>query len=176
VLPIAQYHLERESDAKVTAHKAGLVRPFLCLAAMTWKQRSHIAAGLGWPLVKSPSFGDAHKEAWEILNHPGCGVQSRANASYFKVTPRHSKVDWEQVMNRVVNAVFGSSRYVSSVAAAEGQDLTGHTEDKLRAERLANPLDARVRNMEDEVRADDELLLVLLLLYLLLWLLLRLLL
>ena len=35
-----------------------MVRPFVCLVAMGWRQRASLAMQLGWSLPSSEEFGD----------------------------------------------------------------------------------------------------------------------
>jgi hypothetical protein len=66
-------------------------------------------------------------------------------------------VDWDEVVNRVNFAAFGCSRYVKSfdVADPAAKSLNPVVEAKRqkdeRMARLQNPLDPRVRSLEDEV-------------------------
>ena len=66
-------------------------------------------------------------------------------------------VDWDEALNRVSFAAFGCSRYVKSsdVADPAGKTLNPVVEAKRqkdeRMERLRNPLDPRIRLLEDEV-------------------------
>lgn len=68
-----------------------------------------------------------------------------------------SDVDWDEVVNRVIFAAFGCSRYVKSFDIAEpaGKSLNPVVEAKRqkdeRMARLHNPLDPRIRSLEDEV-------------------------
>ena len=64
-----------------------MVRPFVCLVAMGWRQRASLAMQLGWSLPSSEEFGDAHAEAWQLIAKPGSGIQSRCNQSYEKLNP-----------------------------------------------------------------------------------------
>lgn len=59
--------LLRDSREKKAALKAGMIRPFLFLVSMHPAQRNRMSNLLGWSLVADPTFGDAHKEAWEII-------------------------------------------------------------------------------------------------------------
>eukprot|EP01043_Picozoa_sp_COSAG02_P043670 COSAG02_NODE_3826_length_6179_cov_2.971217_3_plen_291_part_00 len=66
-------------------------------------------------------------------------------------------VDWDEIVNRVIFAAFGCSRYVKSFDVADpvGKSLNPVVEAKRqkdeRMARLLNPLDPRVRSLEDEV-------------------------
>ena len=136
---------------------AGMLRPFLALVAMGWRQRRSLAMQLGWSIVESPGFGDAHTEAWEIVSRPGSGIQDRANQSYEKVNAFAADADWDEVINRVAFAAFGCSRYVKSYDIADPSEKVFNpvTEAKRQKEermsRLRNPLDPRIRELEDEV-------------------------
>jgi hypothetical protein len=43
-----------------------MVRPFVCLVAMGWRQRASLAMQLGWSLPSSEEFGDAHAEVCTV--------------------------------------------------------------------------------------------------------------
>jgi hypothetical protein len=79
--------LLRDVPERKMALDSGMLRPFLCLVAMGWRQRRSLAMQLGWSLVESENFGNAYTEAWEIISRPGSGMQDRANQSYEKVNP-----------------------------------------------------------------------------------------
>jgi hypothetical protein len=80
-------HLQKDVPEQKLALEAGMLRPFLCLVAMGWRQRRSLAMQLGWSLVESENFGNSHAEAWEIISRQGSGIQARANQSYEKVNP-----------------------------------------------------------------------------------------
>ncbi len=79
--------LMKDVPERKLALEAGMLRPFLCLVAMGWRQRRSLAMQLGWSLVESEDFGNPQAEAWEIISRPGSGIQARANQSYEKVNP-----------------------------------------------------------------------------------------
>lgn len=79
--------LMQDVPERKQALEAGMLRPFLCLVAMGWRQRRSLAMQLGWSLVESENFGKPHAEAWEIIARAGSGIQARANQSYEKANP-----------------------------------------------------------------------------------------
>lgn len=79
--------LLKDVPERKLALEAGMLRPFLCLVAMGWRQRRSLAMQLGWSLVETESFGNPHAEAWDIISRAGSGIQARANQSYEKVNP-----------------------------------------------------------------------------------------
>ena len=149
--------LTRPTEQLKLATDAGMLRPFLCLVAMGWRQRRSLAMQLGWSLPESEHFGDPHGEAWELISKAGAGVQSRATQSYEKINPGAEAADWDEVLHRVCTAAFGCSRHVPSTDVADPvgklkRPLKEIERQKIdRAARLKNPLETRVREMEDEV-------------------------
>ena len=79
--------LLKDVPERKLALEAGMLRPFLCLVAMGWRQRRSLAMQLGWSLAETESFGNPHAEAWDIISRAGSGIQARANQSYEKVNP-----------------------------------------------------------------------------------------
>ncbi len=69
--------LDRESDFRDKAYRAGLIRPFLLLATLPPRERVRLGMRLGVSLSRSSSYLDAHAEAWKLLREPMCGLQTR---------------------------------------------------------------------------------------------------
>ena len=69
--------LDRESDFRDKAYRAGLIRPFLLLATLPPRERVRLGMRLGVSLSRSSSYLDAHAEAWKVLREPMCGLQTR---------------------------------------------------------------------------------------------------
>lgn len=147
--------LTKETPQLKNAVESGMLRPFICLVAMGWRQRRSLAMQLGWSLAESEVFGDPHGEAWEILSKGNSGVQDRASQSYEKAAGMDA--DWDEVLNRVSNSAFGCSRYVKSTDVADPAGKTSRPikererQYEERSARLRNPLDPRIRSLEDEV-------------------------
>ena len=99
--------LARPSAEREAALQAGLIRPFLMLVSMHPQARNAVASLLGWTLVEFEGFGDAHSEAWEILNANFSGFQSRANESWETMGSTRS-CNWYEVVYRA-----GSKGFVS---------------------------------------------------------------
>lgn len=74
--------LDRESEYRDKAYRAGLIRPFLLLATLPPRERARLGMRLGVTLCRSSSYLDPHAEAWKLLRDPVCGLQTRGgNAS-----------------------------------------------------------------------------------------------
>jgi len=74
--------LNRESEYRDKAYRAGLIRPFLLLATLPPRERARLGMRLGVTLCRSSSYLDPHAEAWKLLRDPACGLQTRGgNAS-----------------------------------------------------------------------------------------------
>mmetsp|Transcript_62917 Transcript_62917/g.148132 ORF Transcript_62917/g.148132 Transcript_62917/m.148132 type:complete len:382 (-) Transcript_62917:475-1620(-) len=69
--------LERVSDFREQAAKAGLLRPFLLLVALPPVSRLQMAITLGWTFIGGSEMGDAHSEAWELLSRRSIGLRDR---------------------------------------------------------------------------------------------------
>jgi len=69
--------LERESEFRDKAYRAGLIRPFMLLATLPPRERVRLGMRLGVTLCQSSTYLDAHAEAWKLLREPMCGLQTR---------------------------------------------------------------------------------------------------
>eukprot|EP01111_Echinosteliopsis_oligospora_P006664 TRINITY_DN2094_c0_g1_i3.p1 TRINITY_DN2094_c0_g1~~TRINITY_DN2094_c0_g1_i3.p1 ORF type:complete len:622 (-),score=155.77 TRINITY_DN2094_c0_g1_i3:43-1908(-) len=104
--------LKRDSKERQQAVKDGMLRPFLLIVAMPPSIRLRVAASLGWCLITQQYFGDAHKEANDILHRSGQGLISRATLLSQRVHPiASSSVSYYQVLRRVIEAVFSKSPF-----------------------------------------------------------------
>ena len=69
--------LDRESEYRDKAYRAGLIRPFLLLATLPPRERVRLGMRLGVALHRSSAYLDPHAEAWKLLRDPVCGLQTR---------------------------------------------------------------------------------------------------
>ena len=67
--------LEKVTNFREQAAKGGLLRPFLFLVSLPPVSRLQVAINLGWTFVGTARMGDAHAEAWEILNKKDQGLR-----------------------------------------------------------------------------------------------------
>lgn len=114
-LPVAKFKaiLERDSEEKRKAHEAGLIRPFLFLATMHPVQRLRWAKALKVPILDLARYGDAHLEAFWILDFDRKGLQARANhALRESVNPAGKNSNWCQILYRVCKRAMLSSEKV----------------------------------------------------------------
>ena len=72
--------LDRESDYRDKAYRAGLIRPFLLLATLPPRERVRLGMRLGVTLCRSSAYLDPHAEAWKLLRDPVCGLQTRGGS------------------------------------------------------------------------------------------------
>lgn len=72
--------LDRESDYRDKAYRAGLIRPFLLLATLPPRERVRLGMRLGVTLCRSSAYLDPHAEAWKLLRDPMCGLQTRGGS------------------------------------------------------------------------------------------------
>ncbi len=97
-----------------------MIRPFLILVSMRPSKRNRVSNELGWSLIPSPLFGDAHAESWEIMSADNCGFQSRLSSVVEKLNPLGRKnLSWIECLERVV-LLFGKldpeSNFASKLA------------------------------------------------------------
>eukprot|EP01052_Picozoa_sp_SAG31_P045174 SAG31_NODE_8151_length_1509_cov_1.317730_1_plen_401_part_00 len=149
--------LTRDSAEFRTAASLCMVRPFVCLVAMGWRQRQSLCMQLGWSLLESSNFGDPHAEALEMICKSGAGILSRTNQSYEKLNPGANDADWDEVLTRTLLACFGVCRHVRSndVADPAGR-LKRPIKEVLRQKadrraRLQVGEDPRIATLEDEM-------------------------
>ena len=113
------------SPFKEKALKEGMIRPFLVLVSMRPSKRNRISNELGWSSIPSALFGayllsvflliifflfsagDAHAEAWEIVNQNYNGLQARLNSTAEKLNAFGRNVTWIEAVERVT-LMFGS--------------------------------------------------------------------
>lgn len=81
----AMQEMARASAEKKLAWQFGHMRPFLFLVSMRPALRAQCAATLGVPILGTSAFGDAHREAWAIIESPGCGLAAHAVVSERKL-------------------------------------------------------------------------------------------
>jgi hypothetical protein len=98
--------LERSTDFRNRAYESGMIRPFLLLVSMEPAMRNQLAASLGWSLVNQKYFGNAHEEAWDIINTSAKGIQARTNESWETLNPFSNNCNWYEVLYHVNKAVF----------------------------------------------------------------------
>ena len=91
-----QKDLEKISDVRELAAKAGLLRPFLYIVALPPVARLQIAINLGWTFVGSTVMGDAHAEAWEILSRRDLGLRDRM--ARMRDTLFRREVNWYSIL------------------------------------------------------------------------------
>jgi len=91
-----QKDLEKISDVRELAAKAGLLRPFLYLVALPPVARLQIAINLGWTFVGSTVMGDAHAEAWEIISRRDLGLRDRM--ARMRDTLFRREVNWYSIL------------------------------------------------------------------------------
>ena len=88
--------LEKVSDFRASASKAGLLRPFLYLVSLPPVGRLQIAINLGWTLVGTATMGDSHAESWDILNKKDLGLRDRM--SRMRDTLFRREVNWYSIL------------------------------------------------------------------------------
>ncbi len=88
----------QSSPFKDVAVDQGMVRPFFCLVSMRPSKRNRVANELGWSCVPSVLFGDAHAEAWEIINANHSGLQARLHTTVEKLNPMARNICWLEVL------------------------------------------------------------------------------
>ena len=94
--------LERDSEYKDKAYRAGLIRPFFLLATLPPRERARLGMRLGVALCKSSSYFDAHAEAWKLLRDPTCGLQTKGGSVskvVEKVTGAGRGANWLDIMH-----------------------------------------------------------------------------
>jgi len=101
-----RHEMTRESPFRHTAQKEGLLRPFLYLASMSPHHRALLAIQLGWCPFPEECFGDAHEEAWQILNKKGVGLRARCVRGLSKINPFAASKDWVGVLNFVAETLY----------------------------------------------------------------------
>lgn len=93
--------LDRESEYRDKAYRAGLIRPFLLLATLPPRERVRLGMRLGIALHRSSAYLDPHAEAWKLLRDPVCGLQTRGgNVSHVveKVTGVGRGANWIDIL------------------------------------------------------------------------------
>jgi hypothetical protein len=128
-----RYELTRESPSRHQAALEGLVRPFLYLASMSATHRALLAIQLGWCPFDAEEFGDAHEEAWQLLNKKHFGLRARCIRGLSKMNPFSSRPDWVGILNHLADAHFVPS-YMSwndefaceKMSKAEGKEESQH--------------------------------------------------
>jgi len=74
------------------------------------RNRRLVAMTLGWELLDSPVYGNAHAEAWEICAKAHKGLQARATQSYEALNPkswvgsRQGRATYGDLLQRVIGA------------------------------------------------------------------------
>ena len=94
--------LERDSEYKDKAYRAGLIRPFFLLATLPPRERARLGMRLGVALCRSSSYFDAHAEAWKLLRDPTCGLQTKGGSVskvVEKVTGAGRGANWLDIMH-----------------------------------------------------------------------------
>jgi hypothetical protein len=139
----------RASSEKAAALAAGLVRPFLLLCSMRPALRAQVGTVLGAPLLGTPAFGDAHREALALLSGPrglaGQGAVGRVAMPLVgavlgggsEAAPASS---WYHVARRAVDRTFGGQARVllpPERALSACRDPEDTTQAKLEREVLA---------------------------------------
>jgi len=128
--------LTRHSKERDKAMKGGLIRPFLLLVAMPAVFRNQVASCLGWTIFTQKSFGDAHKEAWQILaGSKYSGIVARCTNTMGKFNPL-SSTNWYDIMVKVTKLAFST-------------DITKH-EKKIK-EALRDSKNPFIPKVEEEV-------------------------
>lgn len=98
--------LSRWSEERQRALESGMLRPFLFLVSMDTATRNQVASALGWTNYTQEYFGDAHKEAWDIIHADAKGIQARTNESWETLSPFASNCNWYETVYRVGKAIF----------------------------------------------------------------------
>mmetsp|Transcript_39410 Transcript_39410/g.93300 ORF Transcript_39410/g.93300 Transcript_39410/m.93300 type:complete len:446 (-) Transcript_39410:173-1510(-) len=129
-----RYEMTRESPFRHTAQKEGMLRPFLYLVSMSSHHRALLAIQLGWSPFAESSFGDAHEEAWAILNKKGLGLRARCVRGLNKINPFAGLKDWVGVLNHVAETLYVPS-YMSwnDEFACDKMDASEGAQESLQA-------------------------------------------
>lgn len=132
------------SPFKEQASEQGMVRPFLFLVGMRASKRNRVANELGWSCVPSALFGDAHAEAWEILNSNHSGLQARLHTTVEKLNPLSRNICWLEMLQRVT-LLFGE--------LGENEDVTRHLNAQQLVEHSRTPHSHYVKVQENVLMA-----------------------
>lgn len=91
-----QKDLEKVTQFRSDAAKAGMIRPFLYLVSLPQVSRLQIAINLGWTFLVEACLGDAHAEAWEIIARKGLGLRDRMTR--MRDTWMRREVNWYSLL------------------------------------------------------------------------------
>jgi len=105
-LDVIIHELERNSTFKAKAFEEGMIRPFLYLVSMHPISRNHIADTLGVKIFGIPDAGDAHAEAWYIINHNIKGIFASTSSTVETLNPLKANPDWYKCLRRAVSEIY----------------------------------------------------------------------
>ena len=158
--------LQRQSEHRDMAMRAGMIRPFLLLASMDYATRNQLASLLGFSLFNQPYVGDPHIEAWDILDAPMQGIGRRCTESWETLNPLARNVNWYETVYRAGKEIFKKleSKDLSFADSIEGcsnsksrlvQDLENEFLVKLSSLQAAQLAKERLADL-DELEDSEE--------------------
>jgi len=103
---VFEQEMRRASAFKEKALDAGMVRPFLLLVSMDYTTRNQVATMLGFSIFNQEYLGDAHAEAWDILDSNIKGIRRRASETYESLNVFAHNANWYETVYRCGKEVF----------------------------------------------------------------------